>query len=114
MATQPSPETDLELMSDQIAFLQAELSASQAREAAARQAQEEFQARFVSRLIHDLKNPLTTIVGRVEMLKRVSQRETIQQADVHRHLSPLEAATQRLQEVLLKASQLDDSDIETP
>lgn len=114
MSRQPSPETDFELMSDQIALLQAELNSYKEREAAVRQAQEAFQARFVSRLIHDLKNPLTTIVGRVEMLKRVGQRQEIQQADLHRHLSPLEEATLRLQEVLQQASQLDKADLDLP
>jgi signal transduction histidine kinase len=114
MSRQPSPETDFELMSEQIALLQAELNSYKEREAAARQAQEAFQARFVSKLIHDLKNPLTTIVGRVEMLKRVGQRQDIQSTDVFRHLSPLDEATQRLQEVLQQASQLEEADLDLP
>ena len=51
---------------------------------------------FIASFTHDLKNPLTTIMGRIELLKRVSARPAITPADITRHIEPLDAAVNRL------------------
>src|SRR5690242_13103011 len=98
---------DIEDEQDEIARLCAELHISKEDEAHARQVLMERQAAFVSTLTHDLKNPLTTIMGRVEMLKRVAKRQEITSADLERHLVPLDSAIHTLQEMLRVASQRD-------
>lgn len=85
--------------------LRAELRAARAGEAEARQALIDAQALFISRLTHDLKNPLTTVMGRIEMLKRVAKRSEITSADLDKHLVLLSDAVARLQELLQNASQ---------
>lgn len=90
---------------NKIEELRAELRAARAGEAEARQALIDAQALFISRLTHDLKNPLTTVMGRIEMLKRVAKRSEITSADLDKHLVPLSDAVARLQELLQSASQ---------
>jgi signal transduction histidine kinase len=87
--------------------LRAELYAAQQREAYTNQMIAEQQTAFVASLTHDLKNPLTTIMGRIEMLKRLTQRSEITAADIERHLLPLDGAVNRLQQLLQSASQRD-------
>jgi signal transduction histidine kinase len=60
---------------------------------------------YIASIAHDLKNPLTTIMGRVELMKRLLQRAEITPADLQRHLAPLEAAVQRLNSLLENISQ---------
>ncbi len=93
---------------NEIEQLRAELRTAKANEAEARQALIDAQALFISRLTHDLKNPLTTIMGRLEMLKRVAKRAEITSADMDKHLVPLTDAVARLQELLQLASQKGD------
>jgi signal transduction histidine kinase len=60
---------------------------------------------YISSIAHDLKNPLTTIMGRVELMKRLLTRSEITPADLQRHLVPLEIAVQRLNALLEVISQ---------
>jgi len=55
---------------------------------------------YIAGIAHDLKNPLTTIMGRVELMKRLLQRAEITPADLQRHLAPLDAAVMRLNTLL--------------
>lgn len=107
----PTMTSNIDISDEQeeIARLRSELRVAQANEAQARQALAEHRATFISMLTHDLKNPLTTIMGRVEMLKRVSKRPQITGTDIDRHLTPLNDAVNRLQELLQTASQRDVS-----
>ena len=68
-------------------------------------AQQEAHEAYIARIAHDLKNPLTTIMGRVELMKRLLQRVEITPADLQRHLTPLETAVQRLNALLDGLSQ---------
>jgi signal transduction histidine kinase len=60
---------------------------------------------YISSIAHDLKNPLATIMGRVELMKRLLTRTEITPADLQRHLTPLEVAVQRLNALLETISQ---------
>ena len=68
-------------------------------------AQREAHEAYIGGIAHDLKNPLTTIMGRVELMKRLLAREQIAPADLQRHLAPLETAVQRLSGLLDAISQ---------
>ena len=57
-------------------------------------------AAFVSTFSHDIKNPLTTIMGRVELLKRLANRTVVTPTDIARHLEPLNFAVNRLADLI--------------
>lgn len=91
----------------EIQQLREDLHAANERASRAHLALTEYQTQLVTSLTHDLKNPLTTVLGRVEMLKRLTQRAEIAPSDLERHLASLEEAVKRMQQLLQTASQND-------
>lgn len=82
-----------------------------AREEQLLRAQAQSHDAYIASIAHDLKNPLTTIMGRVELMKRLLQRAEITPADLQRHLTPLEAAVNRLNGLLEAISQSNNASL---